>query len=60
MAPGVWLPKHFAMRGSAKILSLIPHHAHEDETYFGYHLRKPDEQLAGRQWRIWLSVQKGS
>jgi hypothetical protein len=37
VAPGVWLPKHFAMRSHAKILFLIPHDGQEDDTYFNCH-----------------------
>lgn len=33
----IWLPKHYAMRASAKVLFIVPHHSHEDETYFNYH-----------------------
>lgn len=32
----IWLPSHFSMRSRAKILSLIGHRGHADETYFDY------------------------
>ena len=32
----VWLPSHFSVRSKAKILSVLPHGTHEDETYFNY------------------------
>lgn len=33
----IWLTKHFAMRASAKVLFVVPHHSSEDDTYFNYH-----------------------
>jgi hypothetical protein len=33
----VWLTKHFAMKSSAKVLHIVPHHSQEDDTYFNYH-----------------------
>ena len=36
VADGVWLPTHFAMRARAKVLFLITHKSHQDQTYFGY------------------------
>jgi hypothetical protein len=36
VANGIWLPKHFAMTSSARILFLFRHHSQEDETYFNY------------------------
>jgi hypothetical protein len=36
VANGIWLPKHFAMKSSARILFLFRHHSQEDETYFNY------------------------
>lgn len=33
---GIWLPKHFAMKSSSRILSLFAHHTQEDETYSDY------------------------
>jgi hypothetical protein len=35
---GIWLPKHFTMTSSSKILSVICHGSHEDQTYFDYQL----------------------
>ncbi len=32
----IWLPKHYAMSASAKVFFLVPHHSHEDDTYFNY------------------------
>ncbi|MGC2450625.1 MAG: hypothetical protein WA477_23450 [Candidatus Sulfotelmatobacter sp.] len=33
----IWLPIHYAMRASAKVFFLFPHHSQDDETYFNYH-----------------------
>ena len=33
---GIWLPKHFTMTSNARILSVIHHGNHGDETYFDY------------------------
>lgn len=33
---GIWLPKHFAMESSARILFLFRRHTQEDDTYFNY------------------------
>jgi hypothetical protein len=33
----IWLVRHYAMRASAKVFFLIPHHAQEDDTYTNYH-----------------------
>jgi hypothetical protein len=35
-ADGHWFAKHYAMSASAKILGLIHHRNHEEETYFNY------------------------
>jgi hypothetical protein len=37
VAGDVWLPKHFAMTSKAKVMEVIHHKGHEDETYFDYH-----------------------
>lgn len=37
VADGIWLPTHYLMKARAKILFLIPHKAHDDETYYDYH-----------------------
>jgi hypothetical protein len=37
VAPGIWLPRHFSMRASSKILFLIPHRGEEDDTYSACH-----------------------
>jgi len=37
VGPGVWLPKHFAMRAKAKIVGVFNHNSQEDDTYFNYH-----------------------
>ena len=34
---GVWLARHFTMTARANILSFIPHHKHEDVSFFDYH-----------------------
>lgn len=36
VAPGIWLPKHFAMQSRARILYLIPHQGQEDDRFFDY------------------------
>lgn len=36
----IWLPVHYAMTASAKVLYLLHHHSQEDETYFNYHKRQ--------------------
>lgn len=41
MKDDVWLPRHFSMSAKADIFSLIPHHKHEDVTYFNYHKARP-------------------
>jgi len=33
----IWLTTHYAMKASAKVLFLVPHHSQDDETYFNYH-----------------------
>ena len=37
VAKDIWLPKHFAMTAKAKVLEIIHHRDHQDETYFDYH-----------------------
>jgi hypothetical protein len=37
VAPGIWLPRHFSMRASSRILFLIPHRGQEDDTYSECH-----------------------
>lgn len=39
----VWLPTHFAMSASAKVLDVLPHHSQEDDTYFNYQRRGPSQ-----------------
>ena len=36
VAPGIWLPTHFAVKSSSRILSVFGHHTQEDETYSDY------------------------
>lgn len=36
VAPGIWLPKHFAMKAHARVLFFFHHHDQEDDTYFDY------------------------
>jgi hypothetical protein len=36
VAPGVWQPKHFAMKARARILFLFSHRQQEDDTFFNY------------------------
>lgn len=36
VAPGIWLPKHFAMKAHARVLFFFHHHDSDDETYFDY------------------------
>jgi hypothetical protein len=33
----IWLPKHFAMRASAKVLHVFSHREQEDDSYSNYH-----------------------
>jgi len=42
----IWLTKHYAMTASAKILSVIPHHSQEDDSYFNYHKRQAPHEEA--------------
>ena len=44
----IWLTKHYAMTASAKILSVIPHHSQEDDSYFNYHKRQAPHEEADR------------
>jgi hypothetical protein len=39
----VWLPRHFAMKATARILGLFSHNSQEDEHYFDYHRAAPVE-----------------
>jgi hypothetical protein len=39
----VWLPKHFAMRGRAKILFFFNHNSSEEETYYDYRKITPNQ-----------------
>lgn len=36
----IWLPVHYAMTASAKVLYLLHHHSQEDDTYFNYRKRQ--------------------
>lgn len=36
VAPGIWLPRHFSMNATARILSVFGHHTEEEETYSDY------------------------
>ena len=36
----IWLPVHYAMTASAKVLYFLHHHSQDDETYFNYHKRQ--------------------
>jgi hypothetical protein len=42
----LWLPKHFTMKASAKVLLMFTHRQQEDETYFNYHKAAPDHVLS--------------
>lgn len=46
VAENVWLPKHFTMKASAKVLFLFNHNQQEDETYFNYHKTEPNQALS--------------
>ena len=46
MTENIWLPKHFAMKASAKVLMLFNHNQQEDETYFNYHKTEPSQTLS--------------
>lgn len=37
VAPGIWLPKHFAMQSRAKILFLHNYRDQEEENYYNFH-----------------------
>jgi hypothetical protein len=36
VAPGIWLPSHFAMKAHARVLFFFHHHDQEDDTFFDY------------------------
>lgn len=36
----IWLPVHYAMTASAKVLYFLHHHSQEDDTYFNYRKRQ--------------------
>jgi hypothetical protein len=40
VAPGIWLPSHFAVESRSRILEIIGHRTQEDVNYSGY--RKTD------------------
>jgi hypothetical protein len=40
----IWLPKHFAMKSRARVLSLIGHKTQEDVTYSNYHKINPSSR----------------
>jgi len=42
---GIWLPCHFAMRSSARVLFFFSRHSQADETYFDYEPSKKEEAL---------------
>lgn len=42
VAPGIWLPTHFAVRSNSRILDIIGHHTAEDDTYSGYRKAAPN------------------
>ena len=42
VAPGIWLPSHFAMRSRSRILEIIGHHTQEDQTWSGYRRSETD------------------
>ncbi len=46
VAENIWLPKHFAMKASAKVLLIFNHNEQEDETYFNYHKVEPDKAIS--------------
>ncbi|MFY9740372.1 MAG: hypothetical protein WA252_01290 [Candidatus Sulfotelmatobacter sp.] len=43
----IWLPKHYAMKASAKIFFLFGHKSQDDETYYGYRKLTLEQVLAG-------------
>lgn len=43
----IWLPVHYAMTASAKVLYFLHHHSQEDDTYFNY--RKRQNPSAGNR-----------
>lgn len=40
VAGNIWLTTHYAMKASAKVLYLVPHHSQEEDFYTNYH-RQP-------------------
>lgn len=38
----IWLPKHFAMKSSARVLFFFSNHTQENETYYKYHKATPE------------------
>ncbi|MFY9790469.1 MAG: hypothetical protein WA474_00630 [Candidatus Sulfotelmatobacter sp.] len=49
VAPGIWLPRHFAMKAHAKILFMIPHRDQEDDTYFDCHKAGPGSEPSAQR-----------
>ena len=43
----IWLPTHFAVRSKARILSIIGHRTHTDESYFGYQAADSEAETVG-------------
>ncbi|HTA47053.1 MAG TPA: hypothetical protein VK789_31635 [Bryobacteraceae bacterium] len=43
VAPGIWLPTHFAVESRSRILDIIGHRTREDQTYSGYHRSTPNQ-----------------
>jgi hypothetical protein len=46
VAENLWLPKHFTMKASAKVLFLFNHNEQQDETYFNYRKAGPNQALS--------------
>lgn len=45
----IWLPQHYAMKASAKVFFLFPHHSQEEDTYFDYQRSaEPSSQVSQR------------
>jgi hypothetical protein len=42
----LWLPKHFTMKASARIILLFNHNEQEDDTFFNYHKAEADTALS--------------
>ena len=49
VAPGLWMPKHFAVRVNASALGFINENSTDDETYSDYRLMRQSQELQARK-----------